>query len=512
MVSRVVKSASRWLVAASLLALTAPAAHAETLAEALALAYRSNPSLQSQRALQRQLDESYVQARAGWRPTLNATVNGSYSDSVDQTGRAFTRNAGTGQLTATQPLYTGGRVSSAVDAAEAAVEAGRETLRAQEQAVLQAVIAAYQDVLRDQLVLGIRQNNLNLLQNQLAETQAKFDVGQITRTEVAQSEAQLAAARALFGSAQAQLQISRATYASVVGQNPGELVAPATLPGLPETVDAAFTEAEASNPTLGRARFTEQASRFRIAQARAGKRPTLSVQGSFGYTGTLSPFDPADYNRAITASAVFTQPLFTGGVVSSNVRSAVELNSSDRIQIENARRAVVQSVSQAWNTMLAAGGNVISNREQVRAATVAFEGFQEQFRVGLSTNLDVLIAQQTLQNAQLALVQSVRDQYVAQASLLNAMGRLDVRSLVTGAPVYDPAVNFQKVKNASAVLWEPLIEALDGTGAPRAGELQPTPAANIDTGGPVTLNPAAVEPPSSTAPLSTSVPTAVAPR
>jgi outer membrane protein len=496
------------LAATGMAAVLAPLeARAESLAEALALAYRSNPGLQSQRALQRQLDETYVQARAGWRPTASASLTTAYSEVPDLKGKSPDRNSLGAALTATQPLYTGGRVGAAVDAAEAAVQAGREQLRAQEQSVLQSVISAYQDVLRDQQVLLIRQSNRDLLQNQLSETQAKLEVGQLTRTEVAQSEAQLAAARALYASAQAQLQISRATYASIVGQNPAELTAPTTLPGLPETVDLAFSAAEDANPTLRRARLTEQSSRFKVAQARAGARPTVSLQATLGATGPITPLDQDLYSRAVSASAVITQPLFTGGIVSSNIRSALEQNTSDRIQIENARRNVVQLVSQAWNTMLATGGNVVSNREQVRAATIAFEGFQEQYRVGLATNLDVLIAQQNLQNAQLSLVQSIHDQYVAQAALLNAMGRLDARSLVSGAPLYDPAANFQRVKNSNRVPWEPLVEALDGAGAPSAGqprELQPLAA----EGGPVTLNPATVQPPTPEGqPLSTAVPT-----
>jgi outer membrane protein len=483
------RPAPRLAVALAATAALGCAAHAETLADALALAYQSNPTLQSQRALQRQLDETYVIAEAGLRPTLNATANAGFSQGADNLGRPVDRNFGQTQLTASQPLYTGGRVSSAVRAADATVRAGRENLRAQEQTVLQSVVQAYQDVLRDQRIVAIRQSNLALLQTQLDETRARFDVGQLTNTEVAQSEAQLASARALLANAQAQLQISRANYTAAVGQNPGELVAPPPLPGLPATVDEGFSAAEEANPLLRRAQITETASRARIAQVRAQTRPTLSVQGSVGYSGQISPFDPNDYARTLSAQAIVTQPLFTGGVISSNIRSATEQNNSDRVQIEASRRQVVQQVSQAWNQMIAARASVLANQEQVRAAQIAVNGFQEQYRVGIATNLDVLIAQQTFQNAEVALAQAVRDEYVAQANLLNAMGRLDARSLLSDQALYDPAANFERVKNKGALPWEPLIHALDGVAAPAVGGPRPLPPGPAAGGG-ASLKPA----------------------
>ena len=398
------------LALTAVLAGLAVAARAETLADALALAYQSNPSLLSQRALQRQIDETYVVAEAGLRPTLSAGASAGFSQGADNLGRPIDRNFGQTQLSLSQPLYTGGRVSSAVRAADANVRAGRENLRAQEQAVLQTVIQAYQDVLRDQRIVAIRQTNLGLLQNQLKDTNARFEVGQLTNTEVAQSEAQLASARALLATAQAQLQISRSTYTQVVGQNPGELVVPLALPGLPATVDDGFKAAEEANPVLRRSQIAETASRARIAQVRAQTRPTFAVTGSVGYSGQISPFDTNDYARTLAATATITQPLFTGGIISSNIRSATEQNTSDRVQIEVQRRAVIQQVSQAWNTMVAARASVAANREQVRAAGVAFNGFGEQYRVGIATNRDVLIAQQTLQTADVALAQSIRDE------------------------------------------------------------------------------------------------------
>ncbi|MHB8286011.1 MAG: TolC family outer membrane protein [Caulobacteraceae bacterium] len=504
-------------------------ARAETLADAIALAYQSNPTLQSQRALQRALDETYVQSRAGWRPTATAqgTANWSRTDLGREYGgqtvtvptgtgeytstsaTSYQENYGTGGISATQPLYSGGKVGAAVKAAEATVLAGRENLRLIESQILQNVITAYEDTRRDAQILKIRDDNTGVLRSQLEETQAKFDVGQVTRTDVAQAQAQLAQAQALLATAKAQLQISRANYAAVVGQNPGDLAPEPALPGLPGLVDQAFDAADANNPTLRQAQITEQASRARIVEAKAANRPTLSAQATIGYDGTLVPFGVTDYDRAITGELIFTQPLFTGGVNSSLIRQAIEQNNSDRIAIETARRSVVQTVSQAWNTMVGDKASVTSNLEQVRAAEVAFEGIREQYRVGLSSTLDVLIQQQTLETAQLSLVQAQHDAYVAESNLLAAMGRLEVADLVSGVPLYDPATSFNKVKNAGAVPWEPLIAALDSVGAPHVGEPKPI-SAPPPPGAAVVMIPAD-QPVPTNARLSTEQPTAPAP-
>lgn len=287
------RAATVFAATSALLAAGVPSVgRAETLAEAISLAYATNPNLQQQRAQQRALDESYVQARSGWRPTASAQANAGFT----YTGfhGASDTNAVNLGLTAAQPLYTGGRTTAAVDAAQADVLAGREGLRGLEAQVLQTVVQYFEDVRRDQQVVAIRRENVIVLQNQLNETQARLEVGQLTRTDTAQAQAQLAQARAQLTSALTQLQISRANYTAVVGQNPGELAPPPTLPGLPTSVDQAFDIAERANAGLEQARVAEQASRYRVAQARAAKRPTVFLQGSVGVAGSIAPFDPRD--------------------------------------------------------------------------------------------------------------------------------------------------------------------------------------------------------------------------
>jgi outer membrane protein len=242
-------------------------------------------------------------------------------------------------------------------------------------------------------------------------------------------------------------------------------------------VDEAFDVAEADNPTLKKAVATEQSSRQKVVEAKAANRPTISLQGSLGYEGALEPFAVRDYDQAITAMATVTQPIFTGGLNQSNIRAALEQNNVDRINIETARRQVVQGVAQAWNTMSASHANIASDNEQVRSASVAFEGEQAEYRAGLRTTLDVLISQETLRDAQLSLVQAQHDDYVAEANLLSAMGRLEAKNLVRGVALYDPLTSFNKVKHAGAVPWEDAVEAIDSLGAARAkaGVTEPAP-------------------------------------
>ena len=473
-------------------------ARAETLADAIALAYQTNPQLLSQRATQQALDESYVQARAGWGPTIGlsgqaywqhtdfgheastvlgqtggspGTGGGAVSTGATSGGEPSSYNYGYGAITATQPLYTGGKVAAEVGAAEAAVRAGRQTLRAAEANVLQAVVTAYEDVRRDADILRIRNEATAVLGSQAEETQAKFTVGQVNRVDVAQAQAQLAAAQALVASARAQLAISRAAYVAAVGQTPGDLAEPPPLPGLPPSVDKAFDAAETDSPSLLQAQLTEAASRARVAAARANLRPTVSAQASYGAEGALQPFVGRDFDRVATGEVVFTQPLFTAGLNGSLIRQSLAQNTADRISIETARRSVVQQVSQAWETLTGARAGVTSDVAGLAAARAAFAGIREEYRVGLSTTLDVLIQQQTLESAELALTSARHDAYVAEAALLAVMGRLQAGDLVTGVPVYDPARSFDRVKGRGATPWEPLIAAIDRVGEP--GEPRP---------------------------------------
>ncbi|MBL8554180.1 MAG: TolC family outer membrane protein [Phenylobacterium sp.] len=470
----------------ALCAVAAPAG-AETLADAVALAYQNNPTLQAQRAQQRALDETYVQARSGWRPTLGAQVTAQWAETqtpiagrgVDLTGDGVPdsfgaggvrrSNRGTGGLQFTQPIWTGGRVAASVNAANADVLAGRENLRRVEAQVLVSVIQAYSDTRRDQEALRIRQENVAVLSRQLQESQARFDVGEVTRTDVAQSQARLAQAQALLQQAVAQLAITRANYATLVGQNPGELAPEPSLAYLlPDDPDEAYRVAEQFNPQLRAQRFAEQASRARVAGAKAERMPTVSGTLSVQHSGLIDPYDPRDnFGRSVAAQITATVPLFTGGLTSSRVRQAVERNNADRITIEGVRRNVLQGVTQFWSQLIAARSNIASSEEQVRAARIAAEGTREEQKVGLRTTIDVLNAEQELRQAELNQVSSRRDEYVAAANVLATMGRLEGKNLVPTIQQYDSAKNFRKLRITWGwVPWEEAVGVVDQLATP----------------------------------------------
>ncbi|MFC3069664.1 TolC family outer membrane protein [Phenylobacterium soli] len=468
---------------AGLSAAAAPA-WSETLSDAIALAYQTNPTLQAQRATQRALDENWVQARSGWRPTITASASVSWDDV--RTPRAIgggirtpsisQGNTSGARLSFSQPVWTGGRTAAAVSAAQADVLQGRENLRRVESQVLQAVIQAYEDVRRDQEALNIRQEDLGVLQRQLEESRARFDVGEITRTDVAQSEARLAAAQAQLQSSQAQLAVSRAAYATVVGQNPGTLEPEPSLAYLlPADPDEAFSVAEKFNPQLRAQQFAEQASRARVAGARAERMPRVDLQSTLTFNGStgIDPIARDLYQKDVTTTLGVTLPLFNGGLTSSRIRQAIERNNADRITIEGQRRSVLQQVTQYWNTLIASRANITSNTQQVRAAEIAAEGTRQEQQVGLRTTLDVLNADVELRNAQLSLVSARHDEYVSAANLLLAMGRLEGKDLVPTTPQYDAAHNFRRLRiSLGWVPWEEGIAIVD-----RAVAVPPIPMA-----------------------------------
>ena len=469
-------------LSAGLVAVTAAPAQAETLADAIALAYQSNPTLLAQRASQRALDESYVQARAGWRPTLGAQVTANWAETQtpiagrgvdlngdgvpDSFGSGGVRRSNRGQagLSFNQPIWTGGRVAAAVNAANADVLAGRENLRRTEATILAQVIQAYADTRRDQESLRIRDENVKVLARQLQESQARFEVGELTPTDVALSQARLAQAQALYQSAGAQLAITRAGYAALVGQNPGELAPePSLAYMLPADPEEAYRLAEQFSPQLRAQQFTEDASRSRVAGARAERMPSLSGNLTVGHSGLIDPFDPRDnFGRSVSATITATMPLYSGGSVSSRIRQTVERNNADRIIVEGVRRNVLQAVTQFWSQLTAARANIVSSEQQVSAARIAAEGTRQEQQVGLRTTIEVLNAEQELRQAELNRVSSLRDEYVAAANVLATMGRLEARNLVPSVPQYDASKNFRKLRMTWGwVPWEEAVGIVD---------------------------------------------------
>jgi len=461
----------------------ASAASADSLLDAVALAYQTNPDLQAQRANQRAIDEEYVQAKAGYRPTLSVAATGTVTDGSSGIGGLgdIHSNSSSIGLSASQTIWSGGRIATAVDAAQADILQGRETLRSVESQILTSVIQSYVDVRRDTEALRINRENVAILQRQLDQAKAQFDVGEITRTDVAQAEARLAAARAQSEAAGAQLSVSRAAYASVVGQTPtAELDPEPALPGVPASFDAAMDVANVDNPSLRAAQYAQQGTKARVAEARSAYLPNVSVNATYGTT--VTPTNGLSFaNRdALQATATLSVPLFTGGLTGSRVRQALERDNAASIGIDGARRQVLQSVSQAWARVLSTRAALTSNEEQVKADTIAAEGVRQEYQVGLRTTIDVLNAEQELRDAQLALVNSRHDNYVATAQLLAAMGRLEARERVNSVPVYDPKKNFDRVRNKGSIFVDRLIEGLDQVGKPSGDNRTVKASAPID--------------------------------
>jgi outer membrane protein len=464
----------------------ASAAHAETLADAVALAYQSNPTLLVQRSLVKSADEAYLRARRGLDPTLSANIAVSLSGTENTnpaplclTTAPFTcfsaRNytnleSGGLNLSATQTIYSGGRLAANVKAQEASLLAQRENLRQADETLIQSVVGAYTGVLQAGEALQIAKENVDVLVRQREDAQARFEVGTQTRTDVAQAESRLASARSQYTSAQNTVDNARAQYRVVVGQSPTSLDAAPALTGLlPPTLAAALDVAREYNPTLRSAYLTERVSAAQVAVAKSVNHPNVALGLTAGYTPNV--FSERN-NLGVTGTAQVSVPLYTGLTTASTIRSAEESNRQDNIRIETQRRALEQSVTNAWNALVAARASIQSNTEAVNAAELVAEGNRQQLNVGLSTTLDVLNAEQELRAAQLDLVNAKFTEYTSGIALLNAMGRLELHNFAPNANLYDPETHFKEV-NKQALPWEGLVQKLDQVGAPAIPQRQP---------------------------------------
>jgi len=443
----------------------------ESLADAIALAYRSNPTLLARRYDLRATDENLGVALSELRPTSALQITGQYDKTVPgrttQAARLgsrspiITSNTLNSQLIITQPITTGGRASADISAAGAEIRAGRAALRATEGDLLLQTITAYVDVRRDTRALSIRQANLAQLQATLDEVKARREAGELTRTDIAQAETQLTSAQAQFNATRDQLEQSRAVYASLVGVEPGGLALEPPLPQVPPSADAAFDQATQLNPELAQARFNEVASRQKIVAARAATLPTLSLRGTVGLTGQATPYYLRNEDQAVSVQGILTVPLTAGGHTGALISQALNTNSGDRLRIEAARRAMVLRIANAWNQMVTARRNVLVEELQVKSARFYYEGSFEEYRAGLRSTFDVLFAQGTLRDSEIALVSARHDLYVAQATLLRHIGLLEVKSLMTGVDLYDVTGDIRHIEHRGATPWDAPVRAYD---------------------------------------------------
>jgi outer membrane protein len=428
------------------------AAHAESLADALAAAYQNNPTLLAQRASLRATDETLSQAVAGWRPTITDSASAGYtkqpsffSQITGTGGGTQILNSRSNQISINQPIFDGLQTPYRVKQANRQILAGRAQLEATEQNIFLQTVTAYVDVIQYLAVLELDANNITVLQRTLEATRDQFRVGENTRTDVAQAEARLAAAQSDRLSAQAQVSAARAAYKSVVGDMPGTLDPVPALPKLPESQDVALQLALQTNPALQQAVYTEEASRKAIAVAKGSLLPSLSIQASRSDSKGSYSNGPATYNDRITAN--LTIPLYQSGAEYSRIRQAKENNSRDRLNIETERRSVTQDVTNAWNNLVAARAVIDSTKEAVRADEIALDGVRQEAAVGSRTTLDVLNAENELLTQRVNLVRAERSEYVYAYTLLQAIGQLTAEKLALPVQYYDPKVHYDRVKD-----------------------------------------------------------------
>lgn len=445
-------------------------ARAETLQDALNDAYASNPDLTTQRAAVRALDEGTAIAASGGRPYVAATVGvaqqyaslGGFNNSENE-GRALTAIANINL-----PLYSGGRVRNGVRAADRRVEAGRETLRSVENTVLVGVVTAYLDTQRDAVVVDLNRNQVKVLQEEVRASNDRFQVGDLTRTDVAQSQARLANAQSNLSLAEAQLVASQENYRRVVGHGPGVLAPPPPLPALPGTAQQAVDQAIAYNPTLGAARLAERAASLDVEVAKSSRLPTIAASTGLNYVNTLGTGNggtnviPAGSTGSGSSAPIVTTtnvststsvgisatvPIYQGGLVSAQVRQANDRRSQALEQIAVAERNAVASARNAYQGVQSSNAVIRSAQVAVDANTLALEGTHQENLVGSRTILDVLNAQQELLNARVTLVRAQRDAYVAGFTLLSAIGRADADSLALSVARYDPKLNYDSSRH-----------------------------------------------------------------
>jgi outer membrane protein len=458
-------------LACAALALCLPAsAWGETLADAVAAAYDRNPQLVQQRYLQKARDETYVQARSQYGPSVTAQVQDTHVYRW-QGPASQTQDSQQTTVQIQQPLYTSGRLRGQLAAAQAGLMGGREQLRLIEEQVVQDVIQVYAAVLRDDARVEIGRENVEILRGQLRQNAKRQQYGDVTLTDVAQSDARLAAAELQFATLEADLAVSRGQFLQIVGHNPGQLDPLPQLGALPPTVDAAFDLAEQNNPNLLIAQYTESQSSATAAATRGSGGPTISAFGQ-GIAQNNSLFRIGGGGSTLkeaVAGFTISQPLFSSGLIRSQVREADMRNRADQAGIDAARRSVMQSVTTAWVQLSAARVAVTTGQRQVDSAQQAFAGMSCEELNGLREPIETLNAEEELQSAELQLVQNRFQVYVSHAALLAATGDLTAQQIAQGIAVYDPEANFRHVRYTGTTPLEFIARGLDriGSASPR---------------------------------------------
>lgn len=432
------------LLAPALVAISPNPVSAETLQDAILSAYATNPELAAARAAVRQVDETLPIARSGMRPNVGGSVN--FSQDLDDQLNDFGRRTVTG-VRITQPVWEGGRVQAEIRAADARVGAARERLRGLENRIVADTAAAYADVLAFRAEVDLNRNQVRVLEQQLRASSDRFEVGDLTRTDVAQSQARLETARANLVVAEGNALRAEQTYLRLVGRLPGKLEPLPDIPALPPSVDEARETALVSNPELLAARYDEKATGEQVKVVQRERFGQASVNSTFAYQsingGPLAPFqiDGLVGGIGVTASI----PIMTSGLIASRVRQVQAAQSEGVELIEATSRLVVENTTNAWIVFQAAEAVIQSARVAISANALAAEGVQQENLVGSRDIIDVLNADQELLNTRVALVRAERDKYIAAYRLLQVLGVAVAAVPALDGRLYDPDVNFRRV-------------------------------------------------------------------
>jgi outer membrane protein len=452
------------LAGVGLNALGANEGRAETISGALTKAYLTSPDINTQRAAVRVADENVPKANAGYLPTVEATGNigieralisesGTGGSAADATGvtsggatTSFVRPRGYG-ITANETVFNGNRTLNSIRQAESQVFGAREQLRNTEQNTLLSGLTAYMDVLEDTAILGLDNNNVDVLREQLRETRDRFTVGEVTRTDVAQAEASLALGQGTALSAVATLQAAVARYRQFIGDQPTSLapVKPLMRP-IPKTLPEAISISQIEHPAISGSLHGVDAAELQVKIAEGALYPTIGLSAAISNQYDVNAI-PGFHLLSGTIQGQITIPIYQGGAEYATTRQAKESLSQQEIQTDSLRNQVRQAVIAAWGLNTAAVGVVRAARAGVSANEVALTGVREEAKVGQRTTLDVLNAQQALLQARTTLVQAEHDQVVDSYSLLSAIGRLNIPTLGLAVAEYDPRVHFDQVKS-----------------------------------------------------------------
>ena len=439
---------------------------ADTINAALVRAYQTNPQLNAQRAQVRVTDENVPQALSGYRPRIAVTASAGYQYTDVETkaggdanvlvrsqvhGTNAPRSVG---ATVTQTLFNGQQTANRTRAAESQVSAAREGLRVLEQTVLLQAATVYMDYLRDSAIVEVQRSNVRVLEQTLKQTNDRFNVGEVTRTDVAQSEAQLAAGRTQQLTAESNLTTTRANFRRVIGSEPVALAPGSPVDRfLPSTLASAVELGLTQNPNVTAAMFGIDVSYLQVKVNEGALFPTVSLQASVqqSYEQTLTIFR----SFGASATAQVSMPIYQGGAEYSLIRQSKETLAQQRLNLEQVRDQTRANVVQAWGQLIAGKAQVQSAQAQVQASEIALNGVREEAKAGQRTTLDVLNAQQALVNARVALVTAQHDRVVASYSVLNAVGRLSPIVLNLSTTVYDPSVHYHQVRDSWAGVRTP---------------------------------------------------------